>query len=98
METIFTFRNIHSTDALRNHTIEKMEKLKKYLVKPVSAHVMFHIERHEQIAEITLSANGHTYVGIGKSDDMYPSIDDAIRKLLTQVKRDRDRIKQHKGE
>lgn len=97
METTFTFRNLESTEGLRQHALEKMKKLGKYMVKPVAAHVILHVERFQHIAEITLSANGAHYIGSDRSNDMYSSIDGAITKLLTQIKRDRDRHKPRKG-
>ena len=98
MEPMFTFRHLEATEGLKDHTREKLRKLDKYVIKPMNAHAIFTIERFTHVAEITLSANGHRYVGVGKSNDMYPSIDEAVEKLLKQLKRDRDRIKGHKGE
>lgn len=98
MDTTFTFRNIPATDGLKTHTLEKMQKIDRVVRKPLSAHVILSVEHITHIAEITLSADGSRFVGVGKSHDMYPSIDEAIDKLLKQVKRDRDRHKHHKGE
>lgn len=98
METTFTFRNLEATDGLRTHTADKLQKLDKFLIKPVGAHVILHVERFEHIAEITLATNGSRFVGQARSSDMYSSIDGAIDKLLKQLKRERDRHKHHKGE
>ena len=95
METTFTFRNLEATDGLRDHALEKLKKLDKYLVKPVGAHVIFHVERFEHVAEITLATNGGRFVGHERSADMYTSIDAAVDKLLKQLKRDRERHKHH---
>lgn len=95
MEPTFTFRNIDATDGLRDHALEKMKKLDKYLHKPISAHVIFQLERFEHVVEISLQADGHRYIGIGRSTDMYPSIDEAIEKILTQVRKDHDRRRGH---
>ncbi|MBI4211187.1 MAG: ribosome-associated translation inhibitor RaiA [Deltaproteobacteria bacterium] len=99
MEPTFTFRHLDATDGIKDHTRDKLDKLGKYLLKPISAHVVFTVERFTHVAEITLSANGHRYVGIGESNDMYPSIDEAVENILKQLKKDRDRVKNHhKGE
>jgi putative sigma-54 modulation protein len=98
METTFTFRNMDTTEALRNHTLDKLDKLTKYLVKPGNAHIIFNVEKFNHVAEITLTANGQRYVGIERSNDMYLSIDGAIRKLEDQLRKYKERLKAHKGE
>lgn len=98
METNYTFRNMDATEALRNHTDDKLAKLKKYLIKPGNIHVIFNVEKFNHIAEITLIANGNRYVGSQCSNDMYTSIDGAVKKLETQLRNYKERLKGHKGE
>lgn len=95
METNFTFRNLEASEALKQHTIEKLQKLNKYLVKPTAAHVIFHTERFNHIVEITITANGMQHVSHEKSENMYTSIDKAIHKLESQLKKYKERIKNH---
>jgi len=97
METNYTFRNMEATEALRSHAEIKLEKLKKYMVKPGNAHVIFKVEKHNHVAEITLMVNGAHYVGIQSSNDMYTSIDGAIKKLEKQLRNFKERLKEHKG-
>lgn len=96
METTFTFRNMESTDALRNHATDKLVKLKKYLIKPGNAHIILNVEKFNHIAEITLVANGTRYVGHERSNDMYTSIDGAVKKLEKQLRNHKERVKGHK--
>ncbi len=99
METTFTFRNLDTTDALRDHTIEKLEKLNKYLLSHATTHVIFTVAGGGQhTAEITLNSKGERYVGHDISNDLYASIDAAVDKLRKQLARDKDRKKGHKGE
>ncbi len=98
LETTFTFRNIESTDALRMHALEKLERLHKYLVKPASAHIIFKVEGPRHEAEITLQHSGARLVGHDTSTDMYASFDGAIDKLKKQLSREKERMKGHKGE
>ncbi len=98
METMFTFRNIESTEGLRNHTEEKLLKLKKYCLKPESTHIILHVDKHHSHrAEITLVDHGEHYISHADSSDMYASIDQAISKLEAQLRRKKDRQKHHKG-
>ncbi|MFH0800685.1 MAG: ribosome-associated translation inhibitor RaiA [Pseudomonadota bacterium] len=98
LETTFTFRNMDSTDALRDHTFDKLTRLDKYLIQPASAHVIFNIDGANQVAEITLNVKGGRYVGTAHSNDMYTSIDSAVDKIKNQMSRTKERRKGHKGE
>ena len=96
METNFTFRNLDSTEGLRTHTEQKMSKINKYLLKPISAHVIFSHDKFRQRCEITVVDSGYEYVGSETSNDMYQSIDRAIEKIVKQLKRKKERVKDHK--
>lgn len=98
METTYTFRNMEATEALRDYAAEKLTKLKKHVIKPGNVHVIFNIEKFNHIAEVTLVANGIRYVSSQRSNDMYTSIDGAIKKLESQLREYKDRLKGHKGE
>lgn len=95
METNFTFRNLEASEALKQHTVEKLKKLDKYLVKPTMTHVIFNTERFNHIVEITITANGMQHVSHEKSENMYTSIDNAIHKLERQLKKYKERLKSH---
>lgn len=95
METIFTFRDIESTEALKEHTLSKLEKLKKYLVKPQTAHVILGVKKFNHHAEITIDANGVQYVGHETSENMYTSIDEAVHKLERQLVKYKEKLKSH---
>lgn len=96
METTFTFRNLEASDALKTHTLDKLQKLDKYLIKPEKVHVIFHVERFQHIVEVTLNANGLPYVSHERASDMYASIDGALAKLERQLKRYKEQLKRHK--
>jgi putative sigma-54 modulation protein len=95
METSFTFRDIEATEGLKDHVISKFEKLDKYLIKPISAHTILCKDGFQHKAEITILANGTKYIGVDKTGDMYLSIDHAIKKIMEQLKKDKERIKNH---
>ena len=98
LETTFTFRNMESTEALRDHALDKLAKLDKYIFKPGTAHIIFNVEGARHVAEITLHIKGNVVVGIGESNDMYTSVDDAVDRLKKQMSREKERVKGHKGE
>jgi putative sigma-54 modulation protein len=97
MQVNITFRNMFATDALRNHTQDKLRKVvDKYLDKVTEAHVTLSLERYLHQADINLHA-GHFHVrGKDKSEDMYASIDTAIDKIERQLKKHKERLKNHR--
>jgi len=97
MQVNITFRNMFATDALRNHVTEKLSKVvDKYLDKVTEAHVTLSLERYLHHADINLHA-GHFHVrGKEKSEDMYASIDIACDKIERQLKKYKDRLKNHR--
>jgi len=97
MQVIITFRNMFATEALRNHVNDKLAKVvDKYLDKVTEAHVTLSLERYLHQADINLHA-GHFHVrGKDKSEDMYASIDIAIDKIERQLKKHKDRLKNHR--
>lgn len=98
MEATYTFRRTEATEAIRTHTDDKLAKLDKYLPKPVSAHIIFSVEGFRHTVEITFNSNGVRYFGKGESNDMYTSIDDAVKRIEKQLRKSKDRLKGHKGE
>lgn len=96
MEINFTFRNLEKSDALKQHALDKLKRLNKYLIKPTTAHIIFHVERFQHIVEVTLNANGIQHVSHEKDEDMYTSLDKAISKLERQLKKYKERMKEHK--
>lgn len=98
METTFTFRNMDSTDALREHALDKLMRIDKYLIKPATAHVIFNLDGSRHVAEITVNIKGGRFVGVKTSNDMYLSVDGAVEKIKKQISRTKERAKGHKGE
>ena len=95
METTFTFRHIDPSEGLKQHALDKLQKLDKYKVQPLHAHVIFTTERFQHVVEITLTAHGVQYVSLEKEKDMYASLDLAMQKIERQLKRHKERIKGH---
>jgi putative sigma-54 modulation protein len=97
LDTTFTFRNTEATDAIKSHALDKLSRLDKFLARPAAVHCIFKVEGPRHIAEITLSVKGGRIIGIETSTDMYASIDGAVDKIVKQVSRVRERIKDHKA-
>ena len=97
MKVNFTFRQMDSTEALKNHTLEKLERLKRYEDQELTVNAIFSIEKFNKTVEFTANGNGHTFVSHETSEDMYESIDLAVDKLNRQLNRVKTKRKHHKG-
>ena len=90
MRIQFKFRNIESSEALKEYATDKLTKLQKYLRTPLDAEITLSVERHLHGADVHLSAHdGETFVGREESEDMYASIDVVVDKIRKQIVRTR---------
>jgi putative sigma-54 modulation protein len=96
MEITVTFRHLESTDALRDYAREKVSRIKKYVGTPAEAAVILSLEKRRHQTEITLNTDGITINAKEVTEDMYSSIDLAVDKLERQVKKHKEKIKDHK--
>lgn len=96
MQVSVTFRHLEPSDSLKNFAREKVEKVKKFLDHASEAQVILSIEKHLHHAEILVHSGPFFLRGKDKSDDMYASIGLAMEKVERQVKRYKERMRQHK--
>jgi len=96
MEITVTFRHVESTDALRDYAKEKVSRINKYAGAPAEVAIVLSLEKRRHTAEITLSTDGITINAKEVTEDMYSSIDLAVDKLERQVKKHKEKIKDHK--
>jgi putative sigma-54 modulation protein len=97
MRISVTFRHVDPTPALRTYAEEKLERVKKYLRRPVDAHVILSVAKERHVAEITLKADHVTLVAQEETHDLYSAIDLALDKLEHQAQKLKARRRSHKG-
>jgi putative sigma-54 modulation protein len=97
MQLNITFRQFGSSDALKEYAKEKVERVNKYLDRAGEAHVVLSLERHLHHAEITIHSGSWVLRGREKSEDMYASIDLAMDKIEAQLRKYKEKIKNHHG-
>lgn len=89
MRIAFTFRNLESSDAVKQYATDKIAKFKKYLQAPLEAEVVASLERHLQCVDVTIVSGSSRYEAREEAPDMYASIDLVMDKLDAQLKRDK---------
>jgi putative sigma-54 modulation protein len=97
MQVNITFRHLEPTEALKTHAKEKVEHVQRYIDRPSGAHVVLYVENLNHHADITMKAGTFLVRGQAKSPDMYASIDQAAEKIERQLKKHKDRLKDHKA-
>ncbi len=97
MHITVTFRHLDASDALKEHADEKSERLKTYLVEPIEIHWVLSVEKIRHIADVTVVAGGVSLKAQESTQDMYSAIDLAATKIETQVRKHKERLKDHKS-
>lgn len=99
MKCSVTFRHMKPSDPIKEFAEERVDKLSKLIDNGGEAHVTLSVEKHLHCAHVELMTHGSLRLrGEEKSEDMYASIENAIEKIIKQVKRYRSKIRDHKRE
>ena len=97
MNANVSFRNMDSSSSLRSYATDKLERIcDKYVQGKVDASVVMTVEKFWHIANFTLKIKNLTVKGQERSEDMYSSIDLALDKIEKQLRRHKDRLRDHK--
>ena len=95
MQIELTGHHIEITDSLKNHVTDKMKKLERHFDQVSNAHVILSIESVKHKAEATVHMKGNDIFADAIEDDMYVAIDSLVDKLDRQVKKHKEKIKNH---
>lgn len=98
MQLDITFKNIESTDALKDYASKRLSKLDKYVDKPSEIHAVLSVEKRRHTADVTLSADGVVINAVEITEDMYSAIDMVMDKLERQVKKHKEKSQAKKGQ
>jgi putative sigma-54 modulation protein len=99
MQLSTTFRHMDASQAVREYAGEKLEKIRKYFNKdPISAHATFSVERgFHHVADLNITLPSGIVINAKETtEDMYSSIDLAAARIERQVRRWKDKIRDHK--
>ena len=95
MKFVYVGKEVVS-DSLKARAEKKLNKLDRYFSKEAEALIRFRQQRGgRNIAEITVSVDGLILRAEENSNDMYLSIDRAVDKLESQIRRYRTKMGKH---
>jgi putative sigma-54 modulation protein len=96
MRIAVTFRNMESSEAIKDYAHQKISKVQRYLDEPIEANVVLSKEKFRERAEVTLVANRRTINSAEETTDIYEAIDKCSDKLERQVQKFRKKRVQNK--
>ncbi len=97
MEINITGRHFQVTEAMKDHIIDKMQRLDKFSSKLESARVVLEVQKFIHIAEITARGKNLRLVAKHRDSDMYAAFDGCFGNIQLQLRRIHEKDKDHKG-
>lgn len=98
MNLSITARGGKASDRLKKYITDKLTRKQKLYEEVIDTEVILSYEKLTQIAEFKLKVNNKTVFVREKSDDIYKSIDLALNKCERQIKRVKERQREHNNE
>jgi len=95
----FTFKQMESSDALAAYAEKKLGGIiRKFVSKPVHAHITFTVEKTDHLLHITMNAGDGFSVEFDESGtDMYAVVDASVDKLNRMLRKKKEKLKNHKN-
>jgi len=87
--------HIDITDSLRDYVNSKMERLERHFDNVTDVHVVLTVEKTRHNAEATVHHAGSSVFADAEQADMYAAIDSLVDKLDRQVKKHKEKLKDH---
>jgi ribosome hibernation promoting factor len=96
MEVEYTGRQTDVPAKVRKLAERKLKKLEKFVGRPLRAHVILTVDRHRQIAEVSVHSPRLELTATEETDDMEASVATAMDKLIRQAERHVGKRQSHK--
>jgi len=95
MQLNLSGHHLDITPALRNYVTSKMERLERHFDHVTNLHVILSVEKLIQKAEGSLHVSGAKLFANAEHADMYAAIDALTDKLDRQIKKHKEKLKDH---
>lgn len=99
MKIQFTFKHMNSSQTLIDVAHEKLSgPLARFSTQPVHLHVTFSVEGLDQRVHVSMvTADGRNIEADHRGEDMYAGLDVVAHRLDTQLRKYKEKLKDHKG-
>ena len=99
MKFLFTSRHFKAHDSLKEIAEYESEKINRFYDGVIKCEVILSFEKVTnsiKIAEFVVNANNHhTFTATGQSEDFKVSIEDAADKIISQLKKYKEKLTNH---
>ena len=85
MQLNISGHHLDITDAIKQHSKEKLAKIKHHFDHVININMILGVEKDIQKAEATLHISGADIFAKAESDNLYISIDQMVNKLDAQI-------------
>ena len=98
MSIVVKARHMDATDAIKDYVEKRAAKLTKFYNRLHNIEVVLDIEADKPSVEVVASAaKKSTFVATHREDDMYACIDHCMDKVTEQIKRHKEKVRDHQG-
>jgi len=92
MQVQLSGQQIEVTQALRDHVNSRLDRLNRLDDRILSLNIVLSVDKLRHCAEGTLAVSGTTLHAEALENDMYVSIDVVFDKLVTQLRKHREKV------
>lgn len=101
MQILVTGKNLQVSASLKDYAEKKLGALKKYFDEIIEIDIVLSVKEakdqtRSKVCEVTVMANGTRIHGRKASEDLYASIDMVADKIERQVKKYKDKARDHR--
>ena len=96
MQLHISGHHLDITSAIKNHTNEKLSKIKHHFDNVMNVNMILEVQKDVQKAEATIHLSGADLFAKAQSSDMYVSIDQLINKLDSQIIKHKEKLHNHR--
>ncbi len=98
MQIQITGRHLEITPSLKRYVEDKLSKLNNHFDNIIAVRVILSVEKGKQMAEAVINVPGNEFVAKSDSQDMYATVDMLQDKLDAQVRKHKQKLKEHCAE
>jgi putative sigma-54 modulation protein len=96
MQLSISGHHLDITEAIKQHSIEKLSKIKHHFDHLININMILEVEKDVQKAEATIHVSGADLFAKAESDNLYVSIDQMVNKLDSQIKKHKEKLNDHR--
>ena len=95
MELKITYRHLESTPSIEEKIRDKASHLEKYFKGNMEVHWICGVEKDRHTSEVNVHAGHHYFNAKAEDDDLYKTMDQALKKIEPQIREKNKQIKDH---